>query len=120
MVYNQYDSTYNFHHLNILLKFAFRLNKAENNILDRLHFVSVSSEKLKEFGIWIPELLEQWSCQDHNCGLDQVLLTDNLRNGEKFWKPNSFRFYNTSTGRLSWRMHQIISIKWNLLLEILK
>jgi len=43
-------------------------------LADRLHFVTISTWKLRDLGIWIPDLLQEWSCQDHNCGLDQVVI----------------------------------------------
>lgn len=46
------------------------------HLASRLHFVTISTWKLRDLGIWIPDLLQEWSCQDHNCGLDQVVIGD--------------------------------------------
>lgn len=39
-------------------------------ILDRLHFVTVPAFEL---GNWIPDLLKEWRCEDHNCGYYQAV-----------------------------------------------
>ena len=39
-------------------------------ILGRLHFVTVP---LYELGNWIPDLLKEWRCEEHNCGYYQAV-----------------------------------------------
>lgn len=38
---------------------------------DRFHF---AVEPFYELGNYIPVVLRQWQCVDHNCGLDQVFI----------------------------------------------
>lgn len=40
--------------------------------LKRCYFVSEYVASIEEQGFWIPKLLDDWSCEDHNCGIDQV------------------------------------------------
>ena len=41
------------------------------SVLSTVHF---GIQPLHEVGNWIPEVLKQWTCQDHNCGFDQVII----------------------------------------------
>ncbi|XP_071789142.1 uncharacterized protein [Asterias amurensis] len=44
--------------------------EAMTSLQSRLHFVVTSVYQL---GNWIPTVLQQWACQDHGCGLKQVV-----------------------------------------------
>lgn len=39
--------------------------------MEQFHF---SVQPLWKLGNWLPTLLRQWECVDHNCGYDQVLI----------------------------------------------
>jgi hypothetical protein len=48
-----------------------RLSEQEMaEILERMHFATVPSFEL---GNWIPDLLKEWRCEDHNCGYYQAV-----------------------------------------------
>ena len=40
--------------------------------MNHLHFVTVP---LDELGNFLPEILNQWYCLDHNCGYDQAVFS---------------------------------------------
>ena len=47
-------------------------NYGSARFLERCHFVSEPVASMEEQEFWVPELLDDWSCEDHNCGVDQV------------------------------------------------
>lgn len=49
---------------------VFRSETEVNAKMDQFHFSVLSLSKL---GNWLPTLLREWECVDHNCGYDQVL-----------------------------------------------
>lgn len=40
-----------------------------NVLLERMHFVTTPAYEL---GNWIPDILKEWRCEDHNCGYYQA------------------------------------------------
>ena len=44
------------------------------SLLSTVHF---GIQPLHQVGNWIPGVLKQWTCQDHNCGFDQVVIQSN-------------------------------------------
>ncbi|XP_013395594.1 uncharacterized protein LOC106162737 [Lingula anatina] len=57
----------------LLIKAAHAVKRPE--LLSNLHFALHPVYKL---GNWIPGLLKEWQCQDHGCGLDQLVLDDKV------------------------------------------
>ena len=41
----------------------------QNALLERMHFVTTPAYEL---GNWIPDILKEWRCEDHNCGYYQA------------------------------------------------
>ncbi|KAJ8320330.1 hypothetical protein KUTeg_001917 [Tegillarca granosa] len=64
---------------------------------------------INELGNWIPSLLNQWQCVDHNCGLDQVVIqsenslypvVEKRHDARYDWLPNPASTFGNKTLQL--------------------
>ncbi|XP_061174811.1 uncharacterized protein LOC133183952 [Saccostrea echinata] len=70
-VHAQYGAEWMYNRINTLVKSISRSEAERRTKMNQFHFSVLPLWKL---GNWLPTLLREWECVDHNCGYDQVLI----------------------------------------------